>query len=340
MSQLAVAAALLAGLSFAVGSVLQQREARQLPVTTTRGLVTTLVRRRLWLVGVAVAASAYGWQALALSQGPLALVQPLLVFELPFALVLAARLHRRRLSRRDIGAALLVAAGVATFLAVGAPRGGTDDASTGAWTALLVAAGGSILLLGLAAERVRGPIARTSLLAAAAALAFATMAPLLKATTQNLVQNGVDGLVTWQPWVMAVTALTGFSFSQRAFQSGSIAVSMPLLQAVQPLAAVGIGLTLFGEPIATAPAAIAGELLAAVVTVAGIVLLDTSPAVQATQEQGPAAAGPPIAGPVAPAPRYIDVSDSGSNASASSTGSAASSRERSSGGSAATLCAK
>ena len=347
MRSLAIAGALLAGLSFAVGSVLQQREARLVEADDTRRLIKVLVRRRRWLGGLAVASSAYGWQALALANGPLTLVQPLLVFELPFAFVLAARVHHRRIGLREMGAALMVAGGIGIFLLSASPRGGAEQASTTGWLTLLPTMAFIVGALTIAAGRVQGSVPRTSLLAGAAAVAFATMAPLMKATTELFESRGVATVITWQPWVMSVVALVGFTLSQRAFHSGSIAVSLPLLQAVQPIVGVAVGVTVFHEPIVTSPQALLGELLAAALAVTGIALLDTSPVVAAQEEQEPRA----LPAPVPAQPRVIDLDEprvvvlatpqgSVSDASASSTGKAASRAARSGASSAATRRAR
>jgi drug/metabolite transporter (DMT)-like permease len=346
MRSLAIAGALLAGLSFAVGSVLQQREAQLVEAGDTRRLIKALMRRRRWLGGLAVASSAYGWQALALANGPLTLVQPLLVFELPFALVLAARVHRRRIGLREMGAALMVAGGIGIFLLSASPRGGADQASTTGWLTLLPTMAFIVGALTIAAGRAQGSVPRTSLLAGAAAVTFATMAPLMKATTELFESRGVATVITWQPWVMSVVALVGFTLSQRAFHSGSIAVSLPVLQAVQPIVGVAVGVTVFNEPIVTSPQALLGELLAAALAVTGIALLDTSPGV-AAQEGEPRA----LPAPVPAQPRVIDLDESRvvvlatpqgsvSDASASSTGKAVSRAARSGASSAATRRAR
>jgi drug/metabolite transporter (DMT)-like permease len=83
-----VAAALGAACSFAIAAVLQQRATRTVPREDSMqiGLLLQLLRRPLWLVGVAAMLAGYGLQALALTLGPVALVQPIVVTKLAFAL--------------------------------------------------------------------------------------------------------------------------------------------------------------------------------------------------------------------------------------------------------------
>src|ERR1700676_2294109 len=90
-------------LCYAGSSVLQQREAQNAPsaVAMRLKLIGHLLRRPLWLGGNGRGAAALVLQFLALRHASLALVQPLLVIGLVFALAGGAALERRVLSRRE-----------------------------------------------------------------------------------------------------------------------------------------------------------------------------------------------------------------------------------------------
>src|SRR5882724_7885400 len=96
---LVVAYALAAAICWASASVLQQRAAASEPDTGSLGpsLIVRLAHHRAWLVGNGADAIAYLFQFLALRRGSLALVQPLLVTSMLFALPVSARLGHRRL---------------------------------------------------------------------------------------------------------------------------------------------------------------------------------------------------------------------------------------------------
>src|SRR4051812_49960856 len=98
-----VMAALAAGCTFAVGSVLQQSAAREAPASVAMSwrLLVDLAHRRKWLMGISCDVGSFALQALALAFGPLALVQPLLVTGLLFAVPLAVRWRGRRLGPRE-----------------------------------------------------------------------------------------------------------------------------------------------------------------------------------------------------------------------------------------------
>src|SRR6201995_5230436 len=98
---LAVSAALLAALSFAVAAVLQQAAAASVPETKSLhpSLFLSLVRRPVWLPGAVLDVASYIIQGVALALGPLVLVMPLASTDLVFALPLLAWRSGRRLTR-------------------------------------------------------------------------------------------------------------------------------------------------------------------------------------------------------------------------------------------------
>ena len=85
---------------------------------------------------------------MALGFGPLALVQPLASLDVLFVLPLIARRQHRRLTLGDGIGAVPVAAGIAVFLVIATPSGGTAVPGLTAWAPVFV---GAALLSGLAA---------------------------------------------------------------------------------------------------------------------------------------------------------------------------------------------
>src|SRR5450755_812583 len=86
---LAVVFALAAALSNAVNLLTQHKASIGAP-RRVKGwrLALYLPRQPLWLLGVAAAVGSFVFQALALHNGPMSVVQPLLITELVFGLVL------------------------------------------------------------------------------------------------------------------------------------------------------------------------------------------------------------------------------------------------------------
>jgi drug/metabolite transporter (DMT)-like permease len=99
---LCVIFALLTSASNAIAAVLQRRAAAQVPAERSMhiSLLADLIRRRVWLAGIGMVVVAAVAQAAALSTGPIALVQPIFIIELPVTLVLATLVNRDRATLR------------------------------------------------------------------------------------------------------------------------------------------------------------------------------------------------------------------------------------------------
>ncbi|HEY2173405.1 MAG TPA: DMT family transporter [Mycobacteriales bacterium] len=296
-SQISIAAILVglaAGACFAVATVLQQRGAQATPDEHTMRprLLVDLVRTPIWVAGILAAAGSFGLQALALALGPITLVQPLIVTDLLFALPLAARLSRTRLGRQEwIGAALVVA-GLATFLTAAAPRAGAGQPGSGHWLIGIVVVAG-VVVAGVLSAGSRPGVRRTSLLALAGGASFGLMSALTKSVTGLVEDRGLGMLAAWQPWAMAVAAIVGLVLAQSAFQAGPLSVALPLLDVIEPLVAVGIAVTVFGERISHSPTAYLVEAAGALAVVGGIAVLDRSRVVVASHEVADAPAPRP-----------------------------------------------
>ena len=102
--------ALLTALSNGTASVLQRIAAATAPPERALhlSLFGYLIRRKVWLAGIGLVMVAAVCQAIALATGPVALVQPIFIIELPFTLLVASRVMRYRLPRRSWWAVGLV----------------------------------------------------------------------------------------------------------------------------------------------------------------------------------------------------------------------------------------
>ena len=283
----AVIAALAAGCTFAVGSVLQQSAAREAPADESLSfrLLVDLAHRRTWLLGIGSDVGSFALQALALGFGPIALVQPLLVTGVLFAIPLAVRLKGMRLHAQEWTGTVAVAGGLALFLAAASPSAGEAQTTLARW--VLILCGVAVLMtLGVAAGRAVGGPVRASFYAVSAGSAFGLLAALTKTSTWLLSQGATAFFTAWQPYAMAGVAVAGAIVQQSAFQAAPLPASVPVMDAVEPTVAVLIGVFAFNEHLSTAPVPLACEALGIVALISGIVLLDRSPVVLALQRGG------------------------------------------------------
>ena len=281
---IAVLAALASGGGFAAGGVLQQRAASTRPESEALSfrLLVELAREPMWLLGIGFALVSYVLEALALSFGPLVLVQPLIVSELAFALPISVRWRGMKMGAREWLGATAIAMGLTIGLASAAPRAGRTGAPVAEWIVALGVAGSLTVLVVAVGRRISGS-ARSSLYALAAGIVIGTQASLLKATITPFEHGLSQALESWEPWATLGTAILGLLLVQSAYEAGPLATSMPALDATEPAVAIVLGIVLFHEDPRTG-LALVGAGAGAAALLLGIVLLGTSPVIRCLQE--------------------------------------------------------
>jgi hypothetical protein len=273
--QVAALVAIAGAITFGASDVIEQRAthrvAKRPPLDLK--LFADLAVNRLWLIGITVDIAASGMQAIALHFGPLALVQPILVLDLLFAVVITSVLTRRR-PDRVIGAGVLCCTGgLVLFLAVARPQSPPVSVSP---TILLPLGAGiaGLIALCLVAWRV-SPLGFLPLATAFACGAiFGVTAFLLKEITQTIGLGFEPPSQQWPLYAFIVAEPIGFLLNQNAFQESSLIAPVLAIRTVtDPLVAIGIGLVWLNEQIASSPAAIAGEAVGLIIMSAGVVAL-------------------------------------------------------------------
>lgn len=258
--------ALSSALLFALGTVLQQRAGLDGPSPAGSALLVAMARRPVWLIGIAADALGFIAQAAALGAGRLAVVQPLLVTSIVFALPLGIRLSGQRVHRSDVLAALLVVLALVAFLLIATPSGGRSEAPVHRWlisASLCAVVCAPLILLGR-----RGPPARrATLLAGAAGLLFALSAALTKAVVDELSRGLIHTALSWEPYALAVVGYASMTLNQMALNTGALAATIAASTAVDPLVSVLLGVTVFDESLSASPLA---TVLGAVALGAGL----------------------------------------------------------------------
>jgi drug/metabolite transporter (DMT)-like permease len=287
---IAVVFALLSALMYAVASVLQQRAAAATPHEHSLriGLLAKLVVNPLWLIGIAADVGGYACQFVALGHGGLALVQPLLVSGLLFALPLGAFLRGTRLTRSDWVGAVAVVAGLSAFLLMARPEAGNAEISGTAWTVLIVVTG--LFVCGLVLLAGKGPSRRKAVfLASSAGVLYGLTAALTKASSHLLQHGVIHTLTRWEPYGLASAGLIGMLLTQSAFQAGPLDASLPALTVIDPVVSIAIGAVAFAESLTTGVLAVSVETAGMIAMVAGVFLVSRSEAVMSLEE--PASSG-------------------------------------------------
>jgi hypothetical protein len=248
---LAVTFALMSAATFAISSSVQHQAAEGAPASTRGllGLLGYLVRRPAWLVGQFLATCAFAFHASALHAGPIAVVQPIVVSGIVWAVPARAALSRRMPSRVELRAVLITAVGLALFLVGSDPTAGSR-ASLGLGTIALTGGGFAVAIAAnLAAGRVHDdPRHKAFYLGVVGGVLFGLVAGLLKLALQELNTGGVGGMfTTWPTYALLLAGAGGVLTNQRAYRTAGLSASMPALNIINGLTALAFGFTVFSE---------------------------------------------------------------------------------------------
>ena len=247
---LCVLFALLTAGSNACAAVLQRKAAAQVPPERSMhvSLIADLIRRRVWLAGIGMVIVAAVAQAAALATGPIALVQPIFIIELPVTLVLAALANHNREALRELPwtAILVTTIALGAGLAIAQPSGAIESAQTTSWIIALVATGLFEAVLISTAMGTKGE-PRAALLGLAAACGYALTAALMKNAVADLNEGAVQFFTNWHIYATAVAGVGSLFLLQNALQAGSLVASQPMLTVGDALISISYGVTLYSE---------------------------------------------------------------------------------------------
>ena len=269
---IAIAAALAGALLFGISAIAEQHGTKH--VESRPGLSPRLlldrVRQPVWVLGVGGLIAGFALQVVALHFGSLALVEPILVGDLVFAVLIGAYQYRSRDPAVFAGVAACVV-GVAGFLAVARPSGGRPD--DGLRTFVPLAAGYGVLLASCLMVARGNAALRPPALALATGVSYGITAFLIKLVTAEA--DRVPHLfTTWPLYAAAVVAPLGFLLNQDAYQKGTmVAPVLAIISSSEPLMPILLAGLLLIERLADSPAAIAGEVVSLILMTAGVVVI-------------------------------------------------------------------
>ena len=268
----AAVAALCSATSFGVASAVQHLEAGE--VVQRRALdprlLTSLVGRPLWLLGIAGDVVGVLLQLVALHYGPVPLVQALLVATLPVAVVASAVLRRVKVARRELRAVLLCCAGLVLLTPVAATHALGRVGSARTW-----AASGAVLALATAGllltARLRPALAPLAV-GVAAGVSAGTSAVLLAVCAREVLAPA-RLFATAAPYAVLVVGAMALLLTQASFQTGGLVAPLAALTVSEPIVAVVLSVAVLHQQLSPAPAARLAGLAGAVVSVVGVLIL-------------------------------------------------------------------
>ncbi len=239
------------------------------------GLVALLGNPR-WLLATAGDGVGLLLQVIALSTGPVVLIQPLLVLAVPVALFVGSLLGGPRPALGDHLATVGIIAGLGTFFVlVGDPGEGDPLQARAAFIAILVtlAIGGLICF----AVRGRRPAVRAIGFGCVAGGFFGMVGVLLNAVAETFSADGLGGFVHPKGLVplIGVLAVGGLAvaLTQISFQVGALSASFPANESTAPVVAVLLGAVLLHEQVPVSVFYLLGYVACLALVVAGTIRL-------------------------------------------------------------------
>lgn len=268
-------AALAGACVYGVTGVLQQRATHRVhtdpgdQVTFIRGLI----RQPVWLISTLGSIGGFALQGVALTTGPIVLVQPLLVTGVLFAAVTGFLLRRGPIDWLLVAGLVMTAGGLALFLVAARPTAGTDLLKLS--QVIPLAAVLAVLIVGCLALAMRTRrVYRSLALAFAAGIVYGVTAAVAKVALSLIGQGAVALLTSWSLWALVVLGPTGFLLNQHAFREGVLASPVvAVITVTDPMVGIGIGLLWLGEGVSSEPTAIAAQVGGLLVMATGVWLV-------------------------------------------------------------------
>jgi drug/metabolite transporter (DMT)-like permease len=244
--------ALVAAFFFALAATLQQKGALgigEVSLGSPSSLVN-LAKQTWWLFGTLALLVGYAFQAVALANGRLAVIQPLLVTTIVFALPLGYLLTSQVVHRREILGAVVVVFGLAVFMVVGDAADGVDNAPASEWAIAVAVFSAIAVVLLVLGGRGTGP-RKAALYGACAGVLYGLSASLCKPTVEIYGDSGLAAVLeSWEFYAFAVAGILAFLVQQVSLSTGNLAASVATVSVCNPLVSIVIGTLLLDERLA------------------------------------------------------------------------------------------
>jgi drug/metabolite transporter (DMT)-like permease len=275
--------AVLGACANATSSVLQRKAGQRVPQgqNLSLRLIGSLLHQPVWFGGILAVTAGFLLQAAALGSGQLSVVEPIMVLELPITLLLATRVFRARLHRREWGAAVAMTAGLAGLLYTLSPSGGRPQDVR--WYDWVIGIGINLAFVAaMTAWGRRGPAGRgphsgqssalqAAVLAVGAGAAFGLTAALMKGMTSAFSRGMAAVMTSWQLYAMVAAGIGAMFLLQSAVNAGRLVTAQPGLTLTDPIVSILWGVLVFREHVRTgwflALAVVGGLVIAGAVLV-------------------------------------------------------------------------
>ncbi len=287
--------AVLAACANATSSVMQRKANRKVPrkQNLSPKLIWSLFHEPAWFIGIAAVFAGFLLQATALGNGGLAVVEPILVLELPATLILASVVFGSRMRSREWGSAVAMTVALAGLLYFLSPSGGQSFKVR--WYGWFIGIGVNLAVIAaLVAQARRGQVrsaqrmssgaAQAAVLGVAAGATFGLTAALMKAMTETFRYGLATLFTSWELYAMIAAGGLGMFLLQSAMNAGRLLAAQPGITLSDPIVSILWGVLIFHERVRGGWYIILAVLSGLLLT-AAVVILARSPLLSGTSGQ-------------------------------------------------------
>lgn len=275
---LIVTFAVLASMFNAWSSVIQRGAAGQPNPEELfrRNFIKNLSKNPKWIGAAGLAIIAYLFQAAAVRDGSLILVEPLLTTDLIFIMMILHFSKRTPVGKKEWLSILMICFGLSGMLISANPRAGQKPYDL---THLILS---SAIILAVIAfgiylvRRTKSHRHRAALSGVAAGFSFALVIAFTKIVSIQLSHGLLFVLTHWQVWALAASGIVGTIMSQNTYGAGPLASSQPAMELAEPLVSIFLGVYLFSDRVNLNAINLFFAVLSAVIAGVGIATLGRS----------------------------------------------------------------
>ncbi len=276
--ELIVVFAVLASIFNAWSSVIQRSAAGQPNPEELfrRDFIKNLSKNPKWIGASGLAVIAYFFQAAAVRDGSLILVEPILTTDLIYIMMILHFSKKTPIGKKEWLSILMICIGLSGMLISANPEAGHKPYSLihlilSSAIILIVVAVGIYLV-----RRTKSHSYRAAISGVAAGFSFALIIAFTKIVSIQLSHGPLFVLTHWQVWALAASGIVGIIMSQNTYGAGPLAASQPAMELAEPIVSIFLGVYLFSDTINLNAVNLFFTIVMAIVAGVGIATLGRS----------------------------------------------------------------
>ncbi len=290
-----VVLAVLSAVFYNLGFLVEKTALDRLPEIDARRLghmVRTLLRCRLWVTGFACLLVGLCLQVLALSRVSIAVVQPILASGIVVLILVSRAFLAERLGRSE-WAGLVAMLGSLVLIGVSADRISDTAGTSGTLSVVLLAATPTVAVAFIAfGVASRLPRSAAALFGLCSGLLYGAGSLAIKEASTYIERHGLVGavprlLTSADPYLFVLLSGLGLLAFQTGLQRCRVSIMVPVSNVISSGYLVGVGAVIFGEHLPAEPWRLALRVVAFAGVVVGMALLARGQGLTAAYGAGP-----------------------------------------------------